>query len=211
MRVAASSTVEPREARPTVEAAWLELRERLRAFVARRISNREDVEDTVQWVFLQMHKRLGQIRDGERIPAWLYSTARRAIADYYRSGRRREVAAGDASDLEDLHQGGELLDDDAPREVATCLAPVVGRLSAVDREVIQLTELEGHGMAETAARLGISVSGMKSRAQRARRRFREALLHCCHVALDGRGAPVRCAKREPVAGSYCPTGANSHA
>jgi hypothetical protein len=36
---------------------------------------------------------------------------------------------------------------------------------------------------------------MKSRVQRARRRLREAILACCQVALDGRGAPIGCAPR----------------
>ena len=72
-------------------------------FVARRVSNPADVDDIVQRVFLQMHRSLGRIRAGERIHAWLYSTARRAIVDYYRAGtRRREVPAGDAADLEAL-------------------------------------------------------------------------------------------------------------
>ena len=66
-------------------------------------SNPADVDDIVQWVFLQLHRSLGEIRSGERIHAWLYSTARRAIADYYRSrSRRREVPSGDALDLDEL-------------------------------------------------------------------------------------------------------------
>ena len=65
---------------------WLEFRDRLRAFVSRRVSNPADVDDIVQWVFLQLHRSLGGIRSGDRIHAWLYSTARRAIVDYYRSG-----------------------------------------------------------------------------------------------------------------------------
>lgn len=194
-------------ARPPVEALWREFRERLRAFVARRISNPADVDDIVQWVFLRMHQSLGQIRQDDRIHAWLYRTARRAIADYYRSAHRREVAAGDAVDLEGLHPNREsppAIDEDARRDVAACLAPVVGRLGASDQEAIRLTEVQGLTMAEAAARAGVSVSGMKSRVQRARLRLRKAMLDCCHVALDGRGAPLSCAQREPVAGPCCP-------
>jgi RNA polymerase sigma-70 factor, ECF subfamily len=188
------------------EALWLEFRERLAAFVSRRVSNPADVDDIVQWVFLRMHQSLGQIRQGDRIHAWLYSTARRAIADYYRSSRRREVAAGDAADLERLHPGGESVaipDDDSRRDVAACLAPVMDRLGPSDREAIRLTEVQGLGMAEAAARAGISLSGMKSRVQRARLRLRKAMLDCCHIALDGRGAPMSCAQREPAPGPCC--------
>ncbi|WP_220448470.1 sigma factor-like helix-turn-helix DNA-binding protein [Nonomuraea mesophila] len=49
-------------------------------------------------------------------------------------------------------------------------------------------EYEGLTQSEAARRLGISVSGMKSRVQRARGRLRELLTGCCAVAMDARGA-----------------------
>jgi RNA polymerase sigma-70 factor (ECF subfamily) len=191
----------------TVEVAWAEFREQLRAFVSRRVPRPSDAEDIVQSVFLRMHERLGQVRDGERIHAWLYTTARRAVADHYRSRARREVAAGDAADLEALHTGWQSPPGDdagARREVAACLAPVVDRLAPADQEAIRLTEVQGLAMSVAAARARVSLSGMKSRAQRARRRLRKAMLDCCHIALDGRGAPVSCETRQPTSGSCCP-------
>jgi len=191
-----------------VETLWLEFRERLRAFVARRVSNRTDVDDIVQWVFLQMHRSLAEIRSGERIHAWLYSTARRAIADYYRSGsRRREVLSGDALDLDALQLGSDVqteVGNDERQEVAACLAPVVERLAPTDRQAIVLTEIQGLRLADAAAQAGLSLSGMKSRVQRARHRLRKAMLDCCHLALDGRGTPISCAKRDQVSGPCCP-------
>jgi RNA polymerase sigma-70 factor (ECF subfamily) len=188
-----------------VEALWIEFRERLRAFVARRIDNPADVDDIVQWAFLQMHRSLGTIRDSDRIHAWLYRTARRAIADYYRSGtRRHEVAAGGALDLEGLTTEVTVADDAGEaHEVAACLAPMVDSLPSADREVIVLTELQGLRLADAAAAVGISLSAAKSRALRARQRLRKMLLDCCHVALDGRGRPMSCATRR---GAIAPCG-----
>jgi RNA polymerase sigma-70 factor, ECF subfamily len=178
------------------EALWLDFRERLRAFVARRISNPADVDDIVQWVFLQVHRSLGDVRRQERIHAWLYRTARRAIADYYRSGtRRREVPAGGVLDLDGLRPPPEEEGEAAGvADVAACLAPMASRLSPADREAIVLTELQGVRLAKAAAMNGVSLSGMKSRVQRARQRLRRMLLDCCHVALDARGKPLRCAQ-----------------
>lgn len=203
MQVAASPASEPTRAGTETERLWLEFRQRLRGFVGRRVANPADVDDIVQGVFLQMHRSLDRIRAGERIHAWLYSTARRAITDYYRSAtRRREVLAGDAADLEALQTVGEAPADDGQgrREVTACLAPVVDRLAPADREAIALTEIQGLPVAEAAGRAGLSLSGMKSRVQRARRRLREAILGCCQVALDGRGAPIGCARRDRRAG-----------
>lgn len=188
-------------------ALWVEFRHSLRAFVARRIPNPADVDDIVQGVFLQMHRSLGQIRNGERVHAWLYTTARRAITDHYRSSRRRrEVPSGDALDLDQLDGGQEAGSADAvdPRaEVAACLAPVVERLHAADRDAIKLIEIEGLHLADAAGRSGLSLSGMKSRIQRARRRLKHAMLACCQIALDGRGVPVACDGHSAISKATC--------
>ena len=48
-------------------------------------------------------------------------------------------------------------------------------------------DVDGHTHQRPAADLGLSVSGMKSRVQRARRDLRELLEQCCTVELDRRG------------------------
>jgi RNA polymerase sigma-70 factor (ECF subfamily) len=58
------------------------------------------------------------------------------------------------------------------------------------REAVQLTELDGLTQADAAARLGLSVSGMKSRVQRGRERLKKMILDCCHVELDARGGVI---------------------
>ena len=50
-----------------------------------------------------------------------------------------------------------------------------------------MVEYDGLTQAEAARRLGISVSGMKSRTQRARARLRDLLTQCCRIAVDVRG------------------------
>jgi RNA polymerase sigma-70 factor (ECF subfamily) len=50
--------------------------------------------------------------------------------------------------------------------------------------------VEGITQAEAARRLGLSVSGMKSRVQRARARLRAVVDACCRVELDRRGGVV---------------------
>jgi RNA polymerase sigma-70 factor (ECF subfamily) len=46
-----------------------------------------------------------------------------------------------------------------------------------------------------AKRLGISVSGVKSRVQRGRVLLREDLERCCAIGLDARGTPISCEMR----------------
>ena len=53
-----------------------------------------------------------------------------------------------------------------------------------------MIDLEGMPQANAARREGVSVSGMKSRVQRGRRRLAQLLDACCALTLDARGLPM---------------------
>lgn len=189
------------------EGVWTELHANIRAFVARRVRQPADVDDIVQRVFLQVHRGLPALRDADRIHAWIYQTTRRGIADYYRApALRREIPAGGAVDFDAGFEAGDAAgepDASAMSELSSCLRPLMMQLEPGDRQALELVELEGLTQVEAASRLGLSVSGMKSRVQRARRRLRAGLDDCCQVALDARGGVV---SFEPRAGECGPCG-----
>jgi RNA polymerase sigma-70 factor (ECF subfamily) len=87
--------------------------------------------------------------------------------------------AGDVSEIRGAR--------DPRRELAACMAPLIAELPAPYREAIILTEFRGMTQAAAADRLGLSVSGMKSRVQRARGMLRNGLTDCCRVEQDRRG------------------------
>lgn len=179
----------------TPSSLWFEFAAPLRAFLARRVPAGVDPDDVLQEVFLRMVRHLPTLRDAGRTEAWLYQIARNSLIDATRAWRRRE-ALTEPIDIE------AILDDTTPADVrsaeaelARCLTPFIGRLKAPYRAAIELTTVEGLSQIEAASRAGISVSGMKSRVQRARGQLKAMLLECCHVDLDARGAPVDCAVR----------------
>jgi RNA polymerase sigma-70 factor (ECF subfamily) len=190
------------------EQVWAELHTGITAFVRRRVRNPADADDIVQRVFLQVHRGLAGLRDDERLHGWIYRAARNAIVDHYRAAApRREVTSGDAIDIADaadVHAPGSGDPDDeraAMRELAGCVRPLLEQLSADDSEALRLTDLDGLTQSEAARRLNLSVSGMKSRVQRARVRLKGVLDECCRLQFDARGA-VR--DYEQRAGASCP-------
>jgi RNA polymerase sigma-70 factor (ECF subfamily) len=64
---------------------------------------------------------------------------------------------------------------------------MIDRLAEPYREAIRLTDLGAHTQADAAARLGLTVPGMKARVQRGRAQLREHLAACCRIELDRRG------------------------
>ena len=76
---------------------------------------------------------------------------------------------------------------DAIRDLTPCLTRMVGLLPDPYREAMQLADFDGLTQQEVADRMRISLSGAKSRVQRARQQLREMLLDCCKVERDARG------------------------
>ncbi|HEY8428268.1 MAG TPA: RNA polymerase sigma factor SigZ [Sandaracinaceae bacterium] len=169
------------------------LEAKLRPFIARRVRSAQDVDDVVQEVFLRMQRGLPQLRDDERFGPWIYQLARSAIVDYERAAAKHRVADRDVAEEPALVPDEE--DGSVEREVAGYLAFFVAALPSPYREALTLTELEGLTHKQAAEMLGISLSGMKSRVQRGRKRLREALEDCCEIALDARGRVIECEPR----------------
>ncbi len=169
------------------DGAWRALEATLRPFVARRVRD-ADVDDVVQEVCLRIHRGLPTLRDDQRFGPWVYQVARHAIIDHHRVAARHpgapHAAPEGAHDPTALDTGAEA------REVALYAALFVSMLPSPYREALTLTELEGLTQRAAAERLGLSVSGMKSRVQRGRARLRVALDDCCHIALDARNRVI---------------------
>ena len=220
----------PNESSATVaaegsERLWHEVHDRLTAFVAQRVDDPADVADLVQTVFLRVHQHMASIDDEQRLLPWLFQITRNAVADYYRSPvRRREIggvapdgavdlgagyrgaSVGTSSDPEPLHPADpNSASDDEPaaRELAGCVRPLLELLPPSYREALTLVEFDGIAQVDAASRLGISVSGMKSRVQRGRAMLRDGLLECCEVSRSATGGVLDFAPRE---GGSCGTG-----
>jgi RNA polymerase sigma-70 factor, ECF subfamily len=178
----------------STEAVWIEVSVRLRRFIAARIRNRDDAEDVLQDVFVKIHDQLPRLEDSTRLLAWVYKITRNAITDYYRRrGRSPELTTEYPEDLAAADPEKDLTD-----EVVAWLLPVIDTLPPKYRDAMRLSEVQGLTQQETAERLGISLSGAKSRVQRGRERLRAALLDCCHVELDRSGRVVEWRSRRPA-------------
>lgn len=179
---------------PELPEFWREHRARLRAFIARRVRDHDAVDDILQDVFIKAHTKLSTVRSRGSLASWLYRIASNAVADHHRSGKPWSELPGDLAAPEP--------EPDAVAELAGCLQPLIAQLPETYRGALRLSELEGLSQKEVARRLGISLSGAKSRVQRGRARLRERLLACCHVET-GRGGIVDYEQRADGGGCGC--------
>lgn len=175
----------------STDALWTAFSARLRGFIAKRVRGDADIDDILQEVFAKIHGGLGGLKVEDKLEAWLFQVARRAIADHLRKRRLVELPQEVAEKPVPL---------DISAEVASWLDPMMSLIPEEDREALSLTDLKGLSQKELAARLGLSVTGAKSRVQRARTRLRNALLDCCHLEMDRRGNPIDFAKKRDDCG-----------
>lgn len=174
------------------ESMWREMVAQLRAFVRRRIADPDRADDLVGEILVRVHQNLHTVDDRERLANWVFRVARNAVIDEYRrAGRGREQLVSTFADAaaEDPVSGGE----DPPgvlEELARCLRPLLDGLPPEQRRAVQLIDLDGLPQSGAARSEGVSLSGMKSRVQRGRRRLAELLGQCCALTLDARGLPM---------------------
>lgn len=190
-----------------VQQVWMEVRGRLRAFIAKRVADDAAVDDLLQEVFLKIHDKIDQVQDPRRLISWIFTVTRHVIIDYYRtSHRQRELPAGLATDIEALMAADEPEDglDEARMQLAGCLRPMVDQLTPEYRDALRLVELDGLTQQTAASKLGLSLSGMKSRVQRGRRQLKALLHDCCLIQLDARRGVAGTALRDPTANPCAP-------
>jgi RNA polymerase sigma-70 factor (ECF subfamily) len=172
-----------------VTPVYLALRDGIRRFVARRVRP-EHVDDLVQDVLLRMHERAGDLHDEARLPGWAFRVAQSVVADHHRR-KRPEVPGGGAGELGDGEEPADDARDDETGNVneivAGWLRPMLALLPAEYEEAVELVDVEGLSQKAYAERVGLSLSGAKSRVQRGRRMLEEIVRACCDLETDARG------------------------
>lgn len=168
-----------------VAGAWHELGHRLHAYVARRVTP-TDADDIVQSVMVKLLERRSEI-EADSVRAWLFTVTRNAVAEHYRQ-RRPTVDLDAIPDLAEID-----LSDAAERTIralSDCLEPMLGALTESDADLLRKVDLEGESQIALAATLGVPLSTLKSRVQRARTKLRATFDACCKIELARGGAPV---------------------
>jgi RNA polymerase sigma-70 factor (ECF subfamily) len=177
---------------------WEESKKPLKNFIKNRVANEEDTEDILHDVLLKLISNIDKLMDDQKVHAWIYKITRNAIIDYYRRNHK-------SLDLESVPEELPLvLDEDltSNKEIAYCLKNMVDKLPEKYKQAIQITVFENHTQKEYSEIAGISLSGAKSRVQRARCFLKEMVFGCCSLEFDRLGNIIDYKKRSADC-KYC--------
>jgi RNA polymerase sigma-70 factor, ECF subfamily len=187
----------------TLDSSWIETLDRLRAFVAARVGDRDLAADITHDVVVRSIAS-GALERVDNPTAWLYRSARNAVIDHYRTRHVHDPLEGSDAWPDPGPTDNE--PNEATRDLARCLQPLMNELPPAARDALTRVDVDGETHQHAADDLGISVSGMKSRVQRARRQLKDLLEDCCAVGLDRAGAV---ATYRPTGQAACGCGAAS--
>jgi RNA polymerase sigma-70 factor (ECF subfamily) len=151
-------------------------RRRIMGTISHVIGRPEDVEDVAQEVFIRLYFSLGQLRTAEVFEPWLYRLTVNASYDYLRKSRRRvESRMADLSEqqvmMADAVAGSRAQHDDSEkRRVRDTVQELLSTVSAEDRILLTLKEVEGLSLKELEKVYNVNENALKVRLFRARQR-----------------------------------------
>jgi RNA polymerase sigma factor (sigma-70 family) len=146
---------------------------RVRAMLRARLRQPDAVQDLVQDTLVAaiLALRKGQVREAERLAAFVHGVARNIVNNHLRGQHRRGEAPLDDDLAERLAATDAREDAERRRLVARGLAAI----APADREVLELTLVDGLHPREIAQRLSLSSDTVRQRKTRALKRLMAAV------------------------------------
>ncbi|MEK6482431.1 RNA polymerase sigma factor SigZ [Catalinimonas sp. 4WD22] len=173
-----------------VAPVFQEYEKELLGFINKRIKDRQQSEDVLHGIFLKVHRHCEKLPKIKNNRAWLFQITRNAVNDYFRENRKN-------TSLEELPFEAE---QQTGEELSQLLAPLIPRmirmLPAKYAEPLMMSDIEEIPQQEVANKLGLSLSGAKSRIQRGREKLRNLFFECLYLELDHQGVPLSFSVKE---------------
>lgn len=158
--------------------------DRVYAFCARMLSDREDAFDVAQEVFLSAYQNLAGFRGEASLSTWLLRIATNRCLNRIRQRTVRATREGLPGDPEREDEGAFQhagREEDRPdrmvetREVGKILEAAIARLDEDSRLLVLLSDVEGFSYEELSETVGIPLGTVKSKLHRARMALRKML------------------------------------
>jgi RNA polymerase sigma-70 factor (ECF subfamily) len=141
-----------------------------------RTRDPDGAKDLAQEVLLAVLKalRAGQIRDGERLSAFVQGTARNLINNYLRSRSRHPTV-----DIETVEvPTADPVEGIEAAERQRLMRQELAKYSVTDQKILLLSLVDGHPLNEVAERLNLSHDAVRARKSRLIRKIKKKFMRC---------------------------------
>ncbi|MBZ5704662.1 MAG: RNA polymerase sigma factor [Acidobacteriia bacterium] len=167
--------------------------DRIYRYVLRLVKNPAEAEDLTQDTFLHAYRGRESLRDPQAVRGWLYRIATHVCLDRLRQRKPQvSIDTGEGADRVNaaVSKSPSVLEITERKETSACVQRCLDFLPDSYRAVILLHEAHSLTAVEIADLLGVTVTTVKIRLHRARRKLQRVMECGCAISKDSRGLPV---------------------
>lgn len=149
------------------------VQDRVRGWAASFTDDADDADDVTQDVLILVHSRLPQFEGKSRFSTWLYTITRNVALDRRRRIKRRERRLETMEAPVDSVEIAHAFDENT---LTSLVLKYFDELPARQREVFELSDIQGLSAPEVAERLGMKAVTVRANLFKARRTIRQRML-----------------------------------
>ena len=159
-----------------IAAAYQTWYQHLLNHLIQRVSDQAIAEDILQDVFVKALKEQEKGTNIKNLKTWLFTVTKNALTDYYR--QKKINTSEDDLDWQIVEENDHCT---FLEELHCCLQSMIQSLPEKYRDTLMETEFKDKTLQQVANEMDVTVSAVKSRVSRARKKLKEEILDCCDV------------------------------
>lgn len=158
---------------------WKQFNEELYFFILKKVKNETATNDIFQNTFLKIHKNLHQLKEEEKLKAWVFQIARNEIKNYFKQ---------ESHYIADIIRDTEAFSE--KYQNICCFDKFINDLPIIYKEPVELVYIKGKKQQEAAEILDISLANVKARIRRAKNILKQNFNQCCKYEFDRNGSLI---------------------
>ena len=163
-----------------VHAVMVEVHQDMLRFLTRRLGNEDEAADVLHDFYVKVLTRIGDVRETEKLRAWMRRVLETTLIDYYRAQGKRRQSESEYQYMESVRLTGEGKDD-LDLIVCMCLYKLLPTLKPEYADILWRADLIGESRESIVRALGITESNLRVRLHRARQALRQRLEEACRT------------------------------
>lgn len=159
--------------------------DKILGYVIKTVNDVEVAKDITQEVMGRMIDAYDNKVAISNVKAWLFQVTRNMIADRYRKKDSLNFTETNLDTTSEFEQEPDISAEDF-------IIPMIKLLPEEYSIPLYLSDIENLKQAEIAKRLNISLSSVKMRCQRGRKKLHELFFECCDISYTENGSFAYC-------------------
>ncbi len=162
----------------------------VKKFILAYVKDEWVADDLIQETFIKVQKNLNSVKDPAKLSSWIFRIAHNLCHDHYRQSKRASLNQRNIQQEIVSFKEAVVQKELEQHQMGECVQDKMDLLPPDYRSVLILSDILAFNQKEIAEILDISVSNVKVRIHRARKKFRSILEDHCSFEVDERSVLV---------------------